>query len=65
MLDGAELAAALVARPGDPEGAFTAYEEAMFPRSEAAAAESADNLDLCFGAGAPKTLVERMASYTG
>lgn len=65
MLDGAELAAALVARPGDPQGALTAYEAAMFRRSEAAAAESADNLDLCFGAGAPKTLVERMASYTG
>ncbi|MFB6523383.1 FAD-dependent oxidoreductase [Streptomyces sp. NPDC056401] len=63
MLDGAELAAALVARPGDPRGALVAYEEAMFPRSEAAAAESADNLDLCFGAGAPRTLVERMASY--
>ncbi|MFD5144746.1 FAD-dependent oxidoreductase [Streptomyces sp. NPDC058401] len=65
MLDGAELAAALLARPGDPEGALASYEEAMFPRSEAAAAESEDNLDLCFGAGAPKTLVERMASYTG
>ncbi|MFI5766077.1 FAD-dependent oxidoreductase [Streptomyces sp. NPDC051563] len=65
MLDGAELAAALVARPGDPEGALGAYEEALFPRSEAAAAESAENLGLCFGAGAPKLLVERMASYTG
>lgn len=64
MLDGAELAAALMARPGDPESALAAYEEALFPRSEAAAAESADNLDLCFGAGAPKTLVERMLSYT-
>ncbi|MFE9561394.1 FAD-dependent oxidoreductase [Streptomyces sp. NPDC006487] len=65
MLDGAELAAALVARPGDREGALAVYEEAMFPRSEAAAAESADSLDLCFGAGAPRTLVERMASYAG
>lgn len=65
MLDGAELAAALVARPGDPRGALAAYEEAMFPRSAAAAAESADNLGLCFGAGAPRTLVERMVSYAG
>ncbi|MCX4775771.1 FAD-dependent oxidoreductase [Streptomyces sp. NBC_01264] len=65
MLDGAELAAALLARPGDREGALAAYEEALFPRSAAAAAESADNLELCFGADAPLGLVERMASYAG
>lgn len=65
MLDGAELAAAVAACPEDREGALAAYEEAMFPRSEAAAAESADNLDLCFGPGAPHPMVERMLSYTG
>ncbi|MFJ8390928.1 FAD-dependent oxidoreductase [Streptomyces sp. NPDC094438] len=37
MLDGAELGAALAAHPGDIEAALTAYEEAMFPRSAAAA----------------------------
>lgn len=35
----------------------------MFPRSESAAAESADSLDPCFGADAPRSLVERMDSY--
>lgn len=65
MLDGAELAAVVALRPGDPEGALAAYEEAMFPRSRSAAAESADSLDLCFGAGTPHTLVERMRSYAG
>lgn len=63
VLDGAELVAALVARPGDPRGALVAYAEAVFPRSEAATAESAGSLDPCFGAGAPRTQVERMASY--
>ncbi|MGP2441712.1 FAD-dependent oxidoreductase [Streptomyces sp. JW3] len=33
MLDGAELAEALAAHPGDVEAALTAYEQAMFPRA--------------------------------
>ncbi|MCL8015078.1 NAD(P)/FAD-dependent oxidoreductase [Streptomyces sp. AS02] len=36
MLDGAELGKALAGRPGDIEGALTAYEQAMFPRSSEA-----------------------------
>ncbi|MCU7820686.1 FAD-dependent oxidoreductase [Kitasatospora sp. DSM 101779] len=63
MLDGAELAAAIVAHPGDPEAALAAYERDLFPRSEASAAESAANLDLCFAADAPYGLLERMAGY--
>ncbi|MER5731872.1 NAD(P)/FAD-dependent oxidoreductase [Streptomyces sp. NPDC002138] len=63
LLDGAELAGAIAAHPGDPERALAAYEQALFPRSEAAAAESAENLDLCFGADAPRPLVDRMTSY--
>lgn len=51
--------------PRGPGGCLHRVRGGDVPRSEAAAAESADNLDLCFGAGAPKTLVERMASYTG
>ncbi|MEU1049332.1 FAD-dependent monooxygenase [Streptomyces sp. NPDC005897] len=49
MYDGAELALALAARPGDTEAALTAYEEALFPRSAASAAESAASLDTMFG----------------
>ncbi|MFD9358394.1 FAD-dependent oxidoreductase [Streptomyces sp. NPDC060031] len=63
MLDGAELALALVAHPGDVERALAGYEEALFPRSEAAAAESARNLDLCFAPDAPQGLLDMFASY--
>ncbi|GHJ28403.1 oxidoreductase [Streptomyces hygroscopicus subsp. sporocinereus] len=49
MLDGAELALTIAAHPGDTEAALAAYEEALFPRSEESAAESAANLDAMFG----------------
>ncbi|MFI7392738.1 FAD-dependent oxidoreductase [Streptomyces tendae] len=49
MYDGAELALALAAHPGDTEAALTAYEQALFPRSEASAVESAGSLDTMFG----------------
>ncbi|GAA5041053.1 FAD-dependent oxidoreductase [Streptomyces similanensis] len=49
MFDGAELAGAIAAHPGDREAALTAYEEALFPRGEASAAESAGSLDTMFG----------------
>ncbi|MFC9931815.1 FAD-dependent oxidoreductase [Streptomyces sp. NPDC127190] len=49
MFDGAELALAIAARPGDTEAALAAYEEALFPRSEESAVESAANLDTMFG----------------
>ena len=38
MQDGAELALAIAAHPDDIEAALTSYEEALFPRSAAAAA---------------------------
>ncbi|MFD9426395.1 MULTISPECIES: NAD(P)/FAD-dependent oxidoreductase [unclassified Streptomyces] len=41
MLDGAELGRALAAHPEDIEAALTEYEQAMFPRSAAVAAEAA------------------------
>ncbi|MFJ8008481.1 FAD-dependent oxidoreductase [Streptomyces fagopyri] len=63
MLDGAELATAIAAHRGDVEKALKVYEEALFVRSEAAAAESADNLDLCFRPNAPRPLVDRMTHY--
>jgi 2-polyprenyl-6-methoxyphenol hydroxylase-like FAD-dependent oxidoreductase len=63
MRDGAELAAAIAAHPGDPEQALTAYEQALFPRGQAAAAESAANLDICFSPDAPQGLLDQMASH--
>ena len=45
MLDGTELALALVAQPEDVDDALDAYEADMFPRSTASAAMSAANLE--------------------
>ncbi|WP_016910565.1 FAD-dependent oxidoreductase [Streptomyces xiaopingdaonensis] len=61
MLDGAELALAIAAHPGDTEAALAAYEEALFPRSEASATESAANLDTMFG---ERGLEEMVALFT-
>lgn len=63
MQDGAELALALVATPGDTEAALDRYEQAMFARSEAAAAQSAANLDIAFRADAPQGLLDLMNSH--
>ncbi|MFF1698754.1 FAD-dependent oxidoreductase [Streptomyces sp. NPDC058257] len=63
MFDGAELAGAIAARPGDTEAALAAYEEALFPRSENAAAESADSLVRCFRADAPQGLLDMFAGH--
>ncbi|MFD6241479.1 FAD-dependent oxidoreductase [Streptomyces diastaticus] len=61
MLDGAELAAALLARPQDPERALATYEAALFPRGERAARESAESLELCFGPDAARRLAAMMS----
>jgi 2-polyprenyl-6-methoxyphenol hydroxylase-like FAD-dependent oxidoreductase len=61
MNDGADLAAALIQHPGDVEAALAAYEAVMFPRAEAAGAESAANLELCFQPDAPQGHFDRMA----
>ena len=63
MQDGAELATAIAAHPGDTEAALAAYERALFPRSEASAAESADNIDIVFRDDAPKGLLDQFAQY--
>ncbi|HET6857659.1 MAG TPA: NAD(P)/FAD-dependent oxidoreductase, partial [Streptomyces sp.] len=65
MLDGAELGQFLAAHPEDAEAALAAYEQALFPRSKASAADSADNLDLSFRHDSPQGLLDRFASYHG
>jgi 2-polyprenyl-6-methoxyphenol hydroxylase-like FAD-dependent oxidoreductase len=64
MLDAAELAEALLTHQDDVETAFASYEAALFPRSEAAAAESATNLASSFSSGAPQGMVDLMVRYT-
>lgn len=61
MLDGAELASALIHRSADREGALAAYESGMFARSGPIAQLSAANLSRFFGPDAPATVVELFA----
>jgi 2-polyprenyl-6-methoxyphenol hydroxylase-like FAD-dependent oxidoreductase len=63
MYDGAELGKALAAHPRDIETAFTEYEEALFPRSAAAAAEADRNHRLCFDDNAPHSLVDLFTDH--
>jgi len=58
MFDGAELGKAIAAHPDDIEAALTAYEQAMFPRSESSAADAHVILDLCLGDRAPFGLID-------
>ncbi|MFE0652523.1 FAD-dependent oxidoreductase [Streptomyces sp. NPDC059534] len=62
MLDGAELAEAVAAHPGDTEAALTSYEQALFPRSEASAAESAAGLETMFGDHGLERMIEFFTS---
>ncbi|MET7353969.1 FAD-dependent oxidoreductase [Streptomyces mirabilis] len=57
MFDGAELGKAIAAHPDNIEAALTTYEEALFPRSAAAATEAAQNHELCFDDNAPHSLI--------
>ncbi|MGW7402566.1 FAD-dependent oxidoreductase [Streptomyces sp. NPDC054833] len=62
LLDGAELGLAIAAHPGDIEAALAAYEERLFPRSEASAADSARGAVLLFREDAPRGLLEQFAA---
>ncbi|MEU6765124.1 NAD(P)/FAD-dependent oxidoreductase [Streptomyces sp. NPDC046853] len=61
MYDGAELGKAIAARPDDIEAALTAYEQAMFPRSAAAATDGDQLLELLYGDEAPHGLLRMFA----
>lgn len=58
MLDGAELGKAIAAHPNDIEAALAVYEQALFPRSAAAARDSHQILELCLDDRAPFGLVD-------
>lgn len=62
MLDGAELARALVEHRGDSERALAMYEQKLFPRSARVAEQSARNLERFFGPKAPASVVEMFAA---
>ncbi|MFG1922218.1 FAD-dependent oxidoreductase [Cryptosporangium sp. NPDC048952] len=62
MLDGAELAAALVGHGSDREAALGAYEDLLFPRTAAVAAEAAAALAVCFRQDAPRGLVDLLTA---
>ena len=57
MVDGAELGRALVAHPDDVDAALAEYEQALFPRGAASAAESARNQAMMFGDDTPRGLL--------
>ncbi|MEV6347455.1 NAD(P)/FAD-dependent oxidoreductase [Actinoplanes sp. NPDC051851] len=61
MLDGAELAQALAAHPGDVEAALTAFEEGMFARM----AEPSDHAELLRSFYGDENPPERIAEFFG
>jgi 2-polyprenyl-6-methoxyphenol hydroxylase-like FAD-dependent oxidoreductase len=65
MIDGAELALAIAARPDDIEAALAAYEGVMFARSAAFAVDAREILDLCLGDRAPFGLIAFLTGAPG
>ena len=63
MFDGAELAKAIAAHPGDVEAALAAYEAELFPRSAAEAVEAIRTFEACFGQQAPQSLLAFFAGH--
>ncbi|MFM0118757.1 NAD(P)/FAD-dependent oxidoreductase [Paraburkholderia sp. RL18-101-BIB-B] len=63
MYDGAELAKAIAANPGDVEAALIAYEKDLFARSASTAAEAERNLKLFFNDNSPQSVVEFFTNY--
>jgi 2-polyprenyl-6-methoxyphenol hydroxylase and related FAD-dependent oxidoreductases len=62
MLDGAELALAIVANPGHIEVALRKYESEMFSRSSEVAREAKETLNTLYGAETPQSLVNFFTS---
>jgi len=64
MLDGAELAKAIAAHPGEIESALAVYEHALFQRGANAAAEPTPILRLCIDNDAPRSLLNFLTAQT-
>ena len=62
LYDGAELGKAIAAHPDDIEAALAEYEQAMFPRSDAAAAEAPDIREV-LGDDTPHNLINAFAEH--
>ncbi|GIE18165.1 FAD-dependent oxidoreductase [Winogradskya humida] len=62
MQDGAELGAAIAAHPGDIEAALASYEQALFPRSAAAATEGEAMARIILGDQAAQNLIDLFTS---
>jgi len=58
MYDGAELARAIAANPGDVEAALLAYETDLFPRSASEAPEADRMQEVLFGDNSPQSLLD-------
>jgi 2-polyprenyl-6-methoxyphenol hydroxylase-like FAD-dependent oxidoreductase len=65
LFDGASLAQAIAAHPGELEAALCEYEASLFPRAAAAAEGAVEVFDACFGGRAPDSLLEFFASAGG
>ncbi|MCO5969686.1 FAD-dependent oxidoreductase [Actinoallomurus soli] len=63
MYDGAELGKAIAAHPDDIEAALTEYEQALFPRSAAEAADATHLYELMYGDDAPHSLIDMFTAH--
>ncbi|WP_225731507.1 MULTISPECIES: NAD(P)/FAD-dependent oxidoreductase [unclassified Nocardia] len=63
MQDGAELGKAIAAHPDDVETALTEYEQALFPRAAATAADGAEVFEFMFGADSPHSIVDMFTGH--
>jgi 2-polyprenyl-6-methoxyphenol hydroxylase-like FAD-dependent oxidoreductase len=60
LYDGAQLAQAIIAAPGDIESAFTAFAEQMLPRGATSSLEGYQSFERTFGYNAPANLRDMM-----
>jgi 2-polyprenyl-6-methoxyphenol hydroxylase-like FAD-dependent oxidoreductase len=65
LIDGADLAEALAAHPGNIDAALAAYEAILFERGERTAQQSAEGQELLFNERAPQPLLDMFASFAG